>query len=47
MAQIMAIEIDKDSLDEEMKFLRQEIYRRDVELLVQSVTVLTRFSNRS
>ena len=41
------IEIDEDSLDAEMKFLRQEIYRRDVELLTQSVTALTRFSNRS
>lgn len=41
------IEIDEDSLDVEMKFLRQEIYRRDVELLVQSVTALTRFSDRS
>jgi DNA polymerase-3 subunit epsilon len=41
------IEIDEDSLDAEMKFLRQEIYRRDVELIVQSVTALTRFSDRS
>ncbi len=41
------IEIDEDSLDAEMKFLRQEIYRRDVEPLTQSVTALTRFSNRS
>ena len=41
------IEIGEDSLDAEMKFLRQEIYRRDVELLTQSVTALTRFSNRS
>jgi DNA polymerase-3 subunit epsilon len=41
------IEIDENSLDAEMKFLRQEIYRQDVELLVQSVTALTRFSDRS
>ncbi len=41
------IQIDEDSLDAEMKFLRQEIYRRDVELIVQSVTALTRFSDRS
>ena len=41
------IEIDEDLSDAEMKFLRQEIYRRDVELLVQSVTALTRFSDRS
>jgi DNA polymerase III subunit epsilon len=41
------IEIDEDSLDAEIKFLRQEIYRRDVELLLQSITSLTRFSDRS
>ena len=41
------IEIDEELSDAEMKFLRQEIYRRDVELLVQSVTALTRFSDRS
>ena len=36
------IEIDEDSLDAEIKFLRQEIYRRDVELLVQSITSAAR-----
>jgi DNA polymerase-3 subunit epsilon len=41
------IEIDEDLSDAEMRFLRQEIYRRDVELLNQSVTALTRFSDRS
>jgi DNA polymerase III subunit epsilon len=41
------IEIDEDSLDAEMRFLRQEIYRRDVELFMQSITALTRFSDRS
>jgi DNA polymerase III subunit epsilon len=41
------IEIDEDSLDAEIKVLRQEIYRRDVELLVQSITSLTRLSDRS
>ena len=41
------IEIDEASLDAEMTFLRQEIYRRDVELLTQSVTALTRYSGRS
>ena len=41
------IEIDEDLLDAEMRFLRQEIYRRDVELFMQSVTALTRFSDRS
>jgi len=41
------IEIDENSLDAEMRFLRQEIYRRDVELLMQSITALTRFSDRS
>jgi DNA polymerase III subunit epsilon len=38
------IEIDEDSLDAEIKFLGQE---RDVELLVRSITSLTRFSDRS
>jgi hypothetical protein len=41
------IEIDEDLLDAEMRFLRQEIYRRDVELFTQSITALTRFSDRS
>ena len=41
------IEIDEDSLDAEMRFLRQEIYRRGVELFMQSATALTRFSDRS
>ena len=41
------IEIDDASLDAEMTFLRQEIYRRDVELFTQSVTALTRYSGRS
>jgi DNA polymerase III subunit epsilon len=42
-----SVEIDEDSLDSEMKFLRREIYGRDVDLVVQRVTALTRFSDRS
>jgi DNA polymerase III subunit epsilon len=41
------IEIDEALLDAEIRFLRQEIYHRDVELLTQSVTALTRYSGRS
>ncbi len=41
------IEIDEASVDAEISFLHQEIYRRDVELFTQSVTALTRYSGRS
>ena len=41
------IEIDEGLLDAEMSYLRNEIYCRSVDLLVQRLTALTRFSDRS
>ena len=41
------IEIEESLLEEEIRFLREEIYRRDVELLMQPVTALTRFSGQN
>jgi DNA polymerase-3 subunit epsilon len=41
------VEIDEGLLDAEMTYLRKEIYCRDVDLLVQPITALTRFSDRS
>ena len=41
------IEIDEGLLDAEMSYLRNEIYCRSVDLLVQPLTALTRFSDRS
>jgi DNA polymerase-3 subunit epsilon len=37
------IEIDEDAYESEMKFLRQEIYRRDVEPFTQRITAFERF----
>ncbi|EIM28455.1 3'-5' exonuclease [Microvirga lotononidis] len=37
------IEIDEDAYGAEMKFLRQEIYRRDVEPFTQRITAFERF----
>ncbi|WP_262031326.1 3'-5' exonuclease [Microvirga sp. Mcv34] len=37
------IEIDEDAYEAEMKFLRQEIYRRGVEPFTQRITALERF----
>ena len=41
------IEIEESLLEEEIRFLREEIYRRDIDLFVQPVTALTRFSGQS
>ena len=41
------IEIDEKSLEAEMKYLREDIYGRNVNLLAQQITALTRFSNRT
>ena len=40
------IDVDETALDDEIAFLRTEIYARDVELGVQRLTAFTRFSNR-
>jgi DNA polymerase-3 subunit epsilon len=37
------IEIDEDAYESEMKFLRQEIYRRDVKPFTQRITAFERF----
>jgi DNA polymerase-3 subunit epsilon len=41
------IEIDEALLDSEITYLRQEIYRQEVDLLVQPITAWVRFSTRS
>lgn len=40
------IDVDESGLDEEIAFLRTEIYARDVEPSVQRLTAFTRFSGR-
>jgi DNA polymerase-3 subunit epsilon len=40
------IDVDERLQGAELEFLRKEIYRRDVDLNVQSMDALTRFSNR-
>jgi DNA polymerase III subunit epsilon len=37
------IEIAEDACEAEMKFLRQEIYRRSVQLFTQRITAFERF----
>jgi DNA polymerase III subunit epsilon len=39
-------DVDEDKRDAELKFLRQEIYQRDVDILCREITALDRFSNR-
>jgi DNA polymerase-3 subunit epsilon len=41
------VEMDEGLSDAELRYLRKEIYRRDIDLFVQPVTALTRFSDRS
>lgn len=41
------IDVDDKSKDEELSFLRSEIYQREIELLVRRVTAYERFSDRS
>jgi DNA polymerase-3 subunit epsilon len=40
------VEIDQGALDDELALLRREIYRSNVELYVQPLTAMTRFSSR-
>jgi DNA polymerase-3 subunit epsilon len=41
------IDIDEDVLDDEIAFLRSEIYLRDIELRLQTFTAFNRFSIRA
>ncbi|WP_369539497.1 hypothetical protein [Bradyrhizobium japonicum] len=41
------IDVDKTTLNDEIAFLRTEIYMQDVEPTVQRLTAFTRFSCRS
>lgn len=41
-----AIDVDETALDDEIAFLRTEIYMSDVEPSVQRLTAFTRFSSR-
>jgi DNA polymerase-3 subunit epsilon len=41
------VDVDEGNQESEIIYLCKEIYRRNVELRTQSVTALTRFSNRS
>lgn len=40
------IDVDEDIRDQELAYLRAEIYRRDVEILVRKITAYERFSDR-
>ena len=41
------VDVDEDNEKNEVAYLCKEIYCREVELRTQSVTALTRFSNRN
>jgi DNA polymerase-3 subunit epsilon len=41
------VEVDDAKLAAELTFLKDEIYRRDVDLLVQRLTAYNRFTDRS
>ncbi len=41
------IEVDDEALEQELAYLRTEIYRRDVEIPVQKITAYERFSDRA
>jgi DNA polymerase III subunit epsilon len=40
------VDVDETALDDEIVFLKAEIYLRDVEPRLQTLTAFTRFSNR-
>jgi DNA polymerase III subunit epsilon len=41
------IEVEEDKLDAELKFLRKEIYQREIDIDCREITALDRFSNRA
>jgi hypothetical protein len=40
------IDVDDNTKEQELTYLRKQIYQRDVELTLQPVTAYERFSNR-
>ena len=40
------VDVDEELREKELKFLRSEIYRRDCEILTQTLTAADRFSVR-
>jgi len=40
------IEIDEENLDSELEYLKKEIYKREINLPIDSVTAFNRFSER-
>ena len=41
------IDVEDDTKEQEIAFLRSEIYQRDIDLLVKKVTAFERFSTRA
>jgi len=41
------VDVEEDGFDAEMKFLRNEIYRSDIDIHCREITALDRFSNRA
>ena len=41
------IDVDENKRDSELKYLKEEIYQRDVDILCREITALDRFSNRA
>jgi len=41
------IDLEKSKLDDEMTYLRKEIYQRDIDVACHEITALNRFSNRA